>query len=137
MSDQAASIPQTVPVPAPTRLGLRLSLKVKLSLLITALVVLAVTLVSAFLIRQEQQTLTAEMTKRGLTLAENISAGAKSSLLANDELTINVLVNDAMKDPDVAYVAIVDENRTVLAHSDVGEIGKPIARPPGLESLGA
>ncbi|HET6368901.1 MAG TPA: hypothetical protein VFG27_16840, partial [Pseudomonadales bacterium] len=98
---------------------------------------LTVTLVSAFLIRQEQQTLTAEMTKRGLTIAENISAAAKSSLIANDELTLNVLVNDAMKDPDVAYVAIVDENRTVLAHSDVGEIGKPIARPPGLESLGA
>ena len=35
----------------------------------------------------------------------------------------------------MAYVAIVDENRTVLAHSDVAEIGKPIARPPGLESL--
>ena len=41
-----------------------------------------------------------------------------------------------MKDPDVAYVAIVDENGTVLAHSDVGQIGKPIARPAGLESLG-
>jgi adenylate cyclase len=143
MIDQPASTsetvpaPTTVPAPPPPPRGLRLSLKVKLSLLITALVVLTVTLVSAFLIRQEQQTLTAEMTKRGLTIAENISAAAKSSLLANDELTLNVLVKDAMKDPDVAYVAIVDENRTVLAHSDVGEIGKPIARPPGLESLGA
>ncbi len=135
--DQPASTPETEAPPTLPRRGIRLSLKVKLSLLITALVVLTVTLVSAFLIRQEQQTLTAEMTKRGLTIAENTSAAAKSSLIANDELTLNVLVNDAMKDPDVAYVAIVDENRTVLAHSDVGEIGKPIARPPGLESLGA
>jgi len=95
MSAQATSTPNTAPTPIPARRGLRLSLKVKLSLLITALVVLAVTLVSAFLIRQEQQTLTAEMTKRGLTIAENISAGAKSSLLANDELTLNVLVKDA------------------------------------------
>ena len=135
--DQPASTPETEAPPTLPRRGIRLSLKVKLSLLITALVVLTVTLVSAFLIRQEQQTLTTEMTKRGLTIAENTSAAAKSSLIANDELTLNVLVNDAMKDPDVAYVAIVDENRTVLAHSDVGEIGKPIARPPGLESLGA
>ena len=136
MSDPPESTPKTAPpsTPPPPR-GLSLSLKVKLSLLITALVVLAVTLVSAFLIRQEQQTLTAEMTKRGLTIAENLSAGAKTSLIASDELTLNVLVKDAMKDPDVAYVAIVDENRTVLAHSDVGEIGKPIARPPGLESV--
>ena len=137
MSDPSESTPKTAPpsTPPPPR-RLSLSLKVKLSLLITALVVLAVTLVSAFLIRQEQQTLTAEMTKRGLTIAENLSAGAKTSLIANDELTLNVLVKDAMKDPDVAYVAIVDENRTVLAHSDVGEIGKPIVRPPDLEFLG-
>lgn len=137
MSDPSESTPKTAPpsTPPPPR-RLSLSLKVKLSLLITALVVLAVTLVSAFLIRQEQQTLTAEMTKRGLTIAENLSAGAKTSLIASDELTLNVLVKDAMKDPDVAYVAIVDENRTVLAHSDVGEIGKPIVRPPDLEFLG-
>jgi len=116
---------------------MRLPLKVKLSLVIIALVFLTVSLVSAFLIRQEQQTLTAEMTKRGLTIAENLSAGAKSSLLASDELTLNVLVKDAMKDPDVAYVAIADENGTVLAHSDLGEIGKPMARPAGLETLGS
>jgi adenylate cyclase len=137
MSEQTkATVPGIAPTPA-RRSGWRLSLKVKLSLVITALVVLTVSLVSAFLIRQQQQTLTAEMTKRGLTIAENLSAAAKSSLLASDELTLNVLVGDAMKDPDVAYVAIVDENGTVLAHSDVGEIGKPIARPPGLEKLGA
>ena len=123
--------------PPPPRGGMRLPLKVKLSLVIIALVFLTVSLVSAFLIRQEQQTLTAEMTKRGLTIAENLSAGAKSSLLASDELTLNVLVKDAMKDPDVAYVAIADENGTVLAHSDLGEIGKPMARPAGLETLGS
>ena len=47
------------------------------------------------------------MTKRGLTIAENFAAGAKTSLLTNDELTLSVLVNDAMKDPDVAYVIVV------------------------------
>ena len=129
----AAVAGEPTPNPAPRR---GLSLKVKLSLVIIALVFLTVSLVSAFLIQQEQQTLTAEMTKRGLTIAENLAAGAKSSLLASDELTLNVLVKDAMKDPDVAYVAIVDENSTVLAHSDVGEIGKPIVRPEGFEKLG-
>ena len=139
MSQPVGPVASREPAPAPDTVPprwLRLSLKVKLSLVIIALVFLTVSLVSAFLIRQEQQTLTAEMTKRGLTIAENLSAGAKSSLLASDELTLNVLVKDAMKDPDVAYVAIVDENGTVLAHSDVGEIGKPIVRPDGFEKLG-
>ena len=50
---------------------IRLPLKAKLSLLITSLVVLAVAVVGIFLLRQQQQSLTAEMTKRGLTLAQN------------------------------------------------------------------
>ena len=59
---------------SPEQIAIRVPLKVKLSLLITALVVLTVTLVSVFLLRQEQQSLTAEMTKRGLTIAENLAA---------------------------------------------------------------
>ncbi len=125
------------PSSVPSRLKdrLRLPLKVKLSLLITGLVVLTVILVGLFLLRQEQQSLTAEMTKRGLTIAENLSAAAKNSLLTDDDLTLNVLVKDALRDADVAYAAIADEEGIVRAHSDLGLIGKPIVRPPGLEAL--
>jgi len=59
------------------RRRLRLALKLKFSLLITSLVVLTVALVGIFLRRQQQQGLAAEMTKRGLTIAENLAAGAK------------------------------------------------------------
>jgi adenylate cyclase len=113
-----------------------LSLKLKLSLFITALVIGAVGLVGVFLLRQAQETLTIEMVKRGRTIAENLAAGAKSSLLANDDLGLNVLVKDAMNDADVAYVLITDEDGTVRAHSDVALIGRPVVRPPGLERLG-
>src|SRR4029077_13713060 len=61
--------------------GIRLSLKAKLSLLITSLVVLTVLLVCLFLLRQQQQSRTEEMTKRGLTIAENFAASAKTPLL--------------------------------------------------------
>ena len=102
----------------PEHATIRVPLKVKLSLLITALVVLTVALVGLFLLRQQQQSLTAEMTKRGLTMAENFAAGAKTPLLTGDELTLGVLVTDAMKDPDVAYVIVADHDGQVLAHSD-------------------
>jgi serine/threonine-protein kinase len=113
-----------------------LSLKVKFSLLITTLVVLTVALVSFFLLRQQQQALTLEMTKRGQTIAEHLAAGGKAALVANDDLTLNVLVKEAMNDPDVAYVAFVDEEGSVRAHSDVALIGKPLVRRPGLIPLG-
>jgi len=115
--------------------GFRLPLKVKLSLLITALLTLTVLLVSAFLLRQSQRDLTDQMTKRGLTIAENLAASAKSPLLTEDELTLNVLVKDAMKDRDVAYVVIADHHGKAIAHSDVSLVGKPVERPRGLKPL--
>ncbi len=102
----------------PTDTGIRLSLKAKLSLLITSLVVLTVVLVGLFLLRQQQQSLTVEMTKRGLTIAENFAASAKTPLVTGDELTLVVLVKDAMKDPDVAYAFVADTDGKILAQSD-------------------
>ena len=115
---------------------MHLSLKVKLSLLITGLVVLTVALVSYLLLRQQQQALTEQMIKRGDTIAEHLAAAGKSALVANDDLTLNVLVKEAMNDRDVAYVAFVDDDGTVRAHSDVAATGRPLVRPPGLAKLG-
>jgi adenylate cyclase len=117
------------------RTRIRLSLKAKLVLLITSLVVLTVLLVSFFLLRQEQQSLTAEMTKRGLTLAENFAASAKTPLLTRDELTLAVLVTDAMKDPDVTYVVVADNDGKILAQSETSEGKGSMRRPRGLIPL--
>ena len=111
-----------------------LSLKVKLSLLITSLVVLTVALVSFFLLRHQQQALTIQMIKRGHTIADHLAAAGKGALVANDDLTLNVLVKEAMDDPDVAYVAFVDDEGIVRAHSDVALSGKPLVRV-GLAAL--
>jgi adenylate cyclase len=141
---EATTEGSTAPPPAAEGVGagnppggtaIRVPLKVKLSLLITALVVLTVVLVGLFLLRQQQQSLTAEMTKRGLTMAENFAAGAKTPLLTNDELTLGVLVTDAMKDPDVAYVIVSDQDGNVLAHSDARAVKTAVARPKELQPL--
>src|SRR5499433_2288926 len=104
------------------------SLKAKLSLLITAVLVLVVIV----LLRQQQSSLTVEMTKRGRAIAENLAAGAKTSLLQRDDLTLAVLVKDAMKDSDITYVVITDENGQIRAHSDLNKIGETIERPAPL-----
>ena len=94
----------------------------------TAVLMLAILLVAFFLLRQQQQSLTVEMTKRGLAIAQNLAAGAKTSLLQRDDLSLNVLVKDAMKDSDLAYVIISDEKGRVRAHSDVGRTGEIVER---------
>src|SRR6266849_2249639 len=99
---------------------MQLSLKLKLSLLITSLVDLTVALVSFLLLRQQQQALTEQMIKRGHTIADNLAAGGKNALVGNDDLTLNVLVREAMNDRDVAYVV---------------SMGKALTRPAGLLKL--
>jgi adenylate cyclase len=111
-------------------------LKLKLSLVITVALAVTVSLLSAILLRQQQTTLTAEMVKRGLTIAQNLAASAKNPLVGDDELTLNLLVKEATKDPDVAYVAITDEKGKTLAHSDMHLVGRPIERPADLKRLG-
>ena len=112
-------------------------LKLKLSLVITVVLAVTVVLLSAMLLRQQQKALTAEMVKRGLTIAQNLAASAKNPLVRDDEPTLNLLVKDAMKDPDVAYVAITDEKGRALAHSDMHLVGRPLERPARLRPLGS
>ncbi|HEY7168044.1 MAG TPA: adenylate/guanylate cyclase domain-containing protein [Candidatus Binatia bacterium] len=111
------------------------SLKFKLGLLITFLVATSVLAVSIFLLRQQQRSLTDEMTKRGLTIARDLAASAKNPLLTNDDLTLNLLVKDAMRDEDVAYIAFADQDSKIVAHKDVSLVGRPLERAAGLKPV--
>jgi adenylate cyclase len=108
---------------------LRLPLRLKLSLLITALLTVTVLLVSGFLLRTQQRTLSDEMRKRGLTLAQNLGAGARTALLTQDDFGLQSLVRDVARDADVAYVAVTDSSGRVVAHSDLALLGRPLERP--------
>ena len=113
-------------------LGVRLSLKLKLTLLITSLLVLTVLLVSVFLVRQQQASLTSEMTKRGRTIARDLGNASKNPILSNDDLTLSLLVQDAMKDPDVVYVVFADADGKIVGHPDLSQIGQRLQRSDGL-----
>ncbi len=113
----------------------RLSLKLKLSLLITLLIVLSVVLVGDYLLDQAKNSLRGEITKRGNTIAQQFAASAKNPLVTRDELTLSLLVRDALKDPDVAYVIVADEDGKIVAHGDLNAIGKKYQRSASLTPL--
>jgi adenylate cyclase len=123
-------------VPNPGSQKFRLSLKVKLSLLITLLIVLSVLLVSDFLLDRAENSLTAEITKRGLTIAQSLAASAKNPLVTRDELTLSLLVRDALSDEDVSYAIIADDDGKVVAHGDLNVVGKQVERPKEVKPLG-
>jgi adenylate cyclase len=122
-------------VPTPSSQKFRLSLKVKLGLLITLLIVLSVLLVSDFLLERAEVRLTDEITKRGFTIARDLAASAKNPLVTHDELTLSLLVRDALRDEDVSYAILVDDDSKIVAHGDLNLVGTPIVRPNGLKPL--
>jgi adenylate cyclase len=104
--------------------------------LITLLIVLSVLLIGDFLLKHAESSLTAEITKRGYTIANHLAASSKNPLVTRDELTLSILVRDALRDEDVAYAIITDDENVILADGDLNYIGKPIERPKGLKALG-
>lgn len=114
---------------------LRLTLKSKLSLLITLLIVLSVAVVGDYLLDSAKDSLRAEITKRGGTIAQHLAASAKNPLVTRDELTLSLLVRDTLKDPDVAYAIVVDEDDKIVAHGDLTSVGKKYQRPGALQPL--
>ena len=116
---------------------MRLPLRLKLSLLIISLLTVTVLLVSGFLLRAQQQALTDEMRKRGLTIAQNLAAGVITAVLTNDDLGLQLLIRDVARDTDVLYVAVTDGEGKVIADSDLGRLGRPLPRPAGAMPVGA
>jgi adenylate cyclase len=122
-------------VPTPAIQKFRLSLKVKLGLLITLLIVLSVLLVSDFLLERAEVRLTDEITKRGFTIARDLAASAKNPLVTHDELTLSLLVRDALRDEDVSYAILVDDDGKIVAHGDLNLVGTQVERPKALKPL--
>ena len=116
--------------------NLRFPLRAKITILITTLLLGTVLVVTTFLLSSEVATLEVEMTKRGLTIANNLAAGAKNALLANDDLTLNALVQDALKDQDIVYIIIADNDGMIQAHKDMSLVNKRLQRPAELKPVG-
>lgn len=113
----------------------RLPLKLKLSFLITLLIALSVLLVGDFLLDRAETSLTAQITKRGLTIARDLAASARNPLVTHDELTLNLMVKDALRDEDVSYAIVVDEDNKVVAHNDLNLVGSMNLRSRFILSL--
>lgn len=115
---------------------MRTPLRFKLAVLIIALVTLTVLLVSTFLLEVQQRTLTEEVRKRGVSIAENLAAAAKTAVLTHDKLGLQVLISDIARDPEVMYVAVADSAGRAIAHSDLGLLDRSLQRPAAASPAG-
>jgi adenylate cyclase len=122
---------------AVTGATVRTPLRLKLGVVIIALVTLTVLLVSACLLEVQQRTLTEEVRKRGVTVAENLAAAAKTAVLTHDKLGLQGLISDIARDPDVVYVAVTNATGQTVAHSDLTLLDRSLTRPAAASPTGS
>lgn len=104
--------------------GKRLPLLAKLAVLITLSICLTTAVIGYVMLGRQARFFREELTARGQALIQHLAENASTPLLERDELSINLLVEEAKNNKDVSYAAIVDPRQLVLAHNDVLQIGK-------------
>lgn len=104
----------------------------RLTLLVVSLITL-LTLGTAFLVMNVMDNvLLQSMIKRGRASVQAIAGSAGYNILADDRLALdNLVAQGKLVQEDLAYLAILDTRRTVIAHNRLGLTGSRMARPEG------
>ncbi len=115
----------------------RFPVLVKLALFITLAVCLTAVVIGYVVLGRQARFFREELTARGEALVQQLAENASTPMLEQDELTLNLLVEEAKNNKDVAYAAVVDTRQVVVAHNDLRQIGKAFSplRKEGKEPL--
>lgn len=74
---------------------------------------------------QSRNLLQSELRKRGIALCRNLASVSKDGILTEDLFkSLSPVVRSFMSEPDVVYVIIMNKESKVLAHTELGEVGK-------------
>jgi HD-GYP domain-containing protein (c-di-GMP phosphodiesterase class II) len=114
---------------------MRAGLKLQFILMTVTLVAITVFGSSYFFTRQERDVMLREMTRRGATIARNLSVISTDPLISNDNLSLATFVDSIMKNEGVVYGIILNEKGLILAHSRIDQVGKSYLEPKGVRPL--
>ncbi|MFH1563379.1 MAG: ATP-binding protein [Nitrospirota bacterium] len=102
----------------------RVSIKTKLAFFSSILMVAVAIVLSWYFLTSASNLLHNELRKKGIEVVRNLSyTGREGILTKNLFKELNPLIEATMCDQDIAYVAVVDRDGRVLAHSKPKEIG--------------
>jgi len=106
---------------------IRLSIRLKFSVLIFALILILMGATSMVILNRVQRSTLNELRLRGQVLARNIALNSEDPLFLNNDLDMAKLTADAVKNEDIVYAFIVDDNEIIRAHSQIRFMGKGLS----------
>ena len=78
-----------------------------------------------------------EIKLRGKAICNNLATSAEDLLVMKDDLGLAKLIHDTkFKNSGVIYCFIIDQDKTIWAHTDISKINKAYKPPAGLKELG-
>lgn len=77
-------------------------------------------------INRQRENTTRLLLEKGAALIRSFEAGTRSGMMGGSRrgFRLQVLLTETAQQPDIVYLFVVDENGTILAHSDLSQIGK-------------
>jgi len=90
---------------------------------------LVIALAGHFSIRNTQNAFRQEFFERGILALDNTGEKIRSPLLEKDILALNIAVGELQKKIEPVFIAIVDHDDTVIAHSNADLIGETYTAP--------
>jgi len=107
----------------------RLSIGLKMRLLVVGLIVLTAVGIAAATIYFEHYESRARLIKQGTRLASILAQYGEHAVAARDEHALRAILRSAKQHPEVAYAALFDATRHLIAESSARE-GFPRTEPP-------
>jgi eukaryotic-like serine/threonine-protein kinase len=93
------------------------------------IIFLVISMAGHFTIRNAQNSYHQVFLESGAQAAENTGEKIRSPLLEKDVLRLNIAVGELQKKIQPEFIAIVDHEETIIAHSNAGMIGETYAAP--------
>jgi two-component system sensor histidine kinase AtoS len=114
----------------------RTSIRRRLTLLFGITIVLVVALVGWFVSRQMTKEMFLQARRTGVALAGSIAASASNDFYNYNYVALEQKAEEAIRDPEIAYVVLYDKEGAVAAFSGQGKPGPDLVIPPlSLEEL--
>ena len=108
----------------PLRIPIRIKLAVALSLLMSFITIFIGIVMTA----QQRTSLETQMRNMASTITDKFAGDSKMPLLQNDNLTMNLLVQNALKYPGIENAYILNEKLLVEGHKEIEELGTKYSR---------
>ena len=87
---------------------------------------------------REKQYMIQLLSEKGAAFIRTVEAGARSGMMGMmwDSNSVQRLIEETGHLPDVSYMAVIDDQGRVLAHSDLSQINKPFSKTRKITHLG-